>query len=304
MLNIFFQQPQGLARTTRGLAAEDSRRGDLARPARADAGRGKAGREHARHRRADARGNEGDRDLEPAVRGQRRAVHDHHGRGATRHRPAGGHGGDVHPDRLAPGDEPLSRHQAVPAVHRVRRKASGRVHHPAGAARRADGSVHRAHRRRAGARRRRSRQPLGQHLRPARQRHARQPRPAPHDRAHRLQRRAQLQVAREPGEPGPAADVRAAIRADDRRAARPLSLDQPRRHLAVGPRELPRHEVLVPAGSDARPDQHRAEQHHQDLLDRRGDADAADAGRQHLRHELPLHARARLALRLPASRCC
>ncbi len=56
--------------------------------------------------------------------------------------------------------------------------------------------------------------------------------------------------------------------------------------------------VVVPAGGDARPDQHRAEQHHQDLLDRRGDADAADAGREHLRHELPLHARARLAPRL------
>ena len=32
-----------------------------------------------------------------------------------------------------------------------------------------------------------------------------------HDRAHRLQRRAQLEGAREPGEPGPPADVRAAI---------------------------------------------------------------------------------------------
>jgi magnesium transporter len=73
---------------------------------------------------------------------------------------------------------------------------------------------------------------------------------------------------------------------DDRRAARPLPLDQPRRHVAVRPRELPGHEGVVPAGGDARPDQHRAEQHHQDLLGRRRDADAADAGREHLRHEL------------------
>ena len=29
---------------------------------------------------------------------------------------------------IAPGHEPLPRHQAVPAIHRVRREASGRVH--------------------------------------------------------------------------------------------------------------------------------------------------------------------------------
>ena len=45
---------------------------------------------------------------------------------------------------------------------------------------------------------------------------------------------------------------------------------------------------------------HRAEQHHQDLLDCRGRADAADAGRVDLRHELQAHAGARLDARLSA----
>ena len=48
---------------------------------------------------------------------------------------------------------------------------------------------------------------------------------------------------------------------------------------------------------------HRAEQHHQDLLDRRRGADAADAGRVDLRHELQDHAGARngsTAIRSPS----
>ena len=201
MLNIFIQQPQGLARTTPGSPPKIPDEAiwiDLLEPTpeeeklvEATLGIDVPTREEMKEIETSNRLYEDNGALYMTT----------HGRGAARHRPAGGHGGDVHPHRLAPGDEPLSRHQAVPAVHRVRREASGRVHHPAGAARRPDGSVHRAHRRRARARRRRSRQPLGQHLRAARQRHARQPRPAPHDRAHRLQRRAQLEVAREPGEP-------------------------------------------------------------------------------------------------------
>jgi|ADGO01.1.fsa_nt_gi Mg2+ and Co2+ transporters len=44
--------------------------------------------------------------------------------------------------------------------------------------------------------------------------------------------------------------------------------------------------VVLPPGSDARPHQRRTEQHHQDLLRRRRAVPAADADREHLRHEL------------------
>ncbi|MCK7513568.1 MAG: hypothetical protein MZV70_62465 [Desulfobacterales bacterium] len=63
---------------------------------------------------------------------------------------------------------------------------------------------------------------------------------------------------------------------------------------------LPRQQGAVPARRGARAHQPRAEQHHQDLLGGRGDVPAADADRQHLRHELPLHAGAGQALGLPA----
>ena len=42
------------------------------------------------------------------------------------------------------------------------------------------------------------------------------------------------------------------------------------------------------------PDLHRAERHHQDLLDRRGGVPAADPGREHLRNEFRHHARAQM----------
>ena len=54
----------------------------------------------------------------------------------------------------------------------------------------------------------------------------------------------------------------------------------------------------VPARRDARHDQHRAEQHHQDFLHRRGGVAAADAGRLGLRHEFRVHARAEMGVRL------
>ena len=73
--------------------------------------------------------------------------------------------------------------------------------------------------------------------------------------------------------------------------ARPLQVDAARRAVALGPRDLPRQQDPVPARRGARADQPRAEQHHQDLLGRRRDVPAADAGREHLRHELPASCR-------------
>ena len=56
--------------------------------------------------------------------------------------------------------------------------------------------------------------------------------------------------------------------------------------------------AVVPPGRDARADQQPAEPYHQDLLGGGGGVHAADAGRQHLRHELRPHARAGAALGL------
>ena len=61
---------------------------------------------------------------------------------------------------------------------------------------------------------------------------------------------------------------------------------------------LPVRQDQLPDERDRRLHQHQPEQDHQDLLGRERRAAAADADRQHLRHELQVHARARLALRL------
>ena len=79
-----------------------------------------------------------------------------------------------------------------------------------------------------------------------------------------------------------------------------LRLDAARRAVAVRPRHLSRQQDHLPARRAARRRHARAEQRHQDLLDRRGGAAAADAGRHRLRHELQEHAGAGLAVRLSA----
>ena len=85
-----------------------------------------------------------------------------------------------------------------------------------------------------------------------------------------------------------------------------------RRPQPGGSRRLPEQQGAVPAGRRARHHQCRADEHHQDLHRRVRRADAADADRQHLRHELPAHARAGGDLGLSgraradgrARRCC
>ena len=292
MLNVFVPQPQGLTRVDVRLAAQRSRARpiwiDLLEPTLEEE---KLVEAHARHRRADARGDEGDRDLESALRRQRRAVHDRHGRCAARHRPPGQHRGHLHPGGRQARHQSLPRHQAVPAIHRL---CASATRPPARtpcrswpvSSRPSPSAIADILERVGGDLDGVSGSIFARHGSSTPD----QPRPACDDRAHRLQRRAELESAREPGEPRTTADVRAAVgqRRHDTRAARPLSLHQPRRHLALGPREFPRRQGVVPARSDARPDQRRAEQHHQDLLGRRGHVHAADADREHLRHELSL----------------
>ncbi len=76
-------------------------------------------------------------------------------------------------------------------------------------------------------------------------------------------------------------------------------VDATRRAFAHRPRQLHHQQGDLPARCHAGRRQHPAEQHHQDLLGRRGGLDAADPDCLDLRHELQTHAGARLALLLP-----
>ena len=139
--------------STRSAAGGHSREVRLGRPARADARRRARRRAPARDRRALARGNARDRDLEPPLRGKRHAVHDGDGRDQDRHRPPRVRRDHLHPVAQPADHEPLRRPAAVPALRRLFRappvggdQCAG---HPRGPAR----GDHRAHRRRARARR-------------------------------------------------------------------------------------------------------------------------------------------------------
>ena len=83
-----------------------------------------------------------------------------------------------------------------------------------------------------------------------------------------------------------------------------LQANAARRALAVRPRHLSHQQDHLPARRHARRRHHRAEQHHQDILDRRRRADAADPDRLDLRHELQAHARARMDLSAIPTRSC
>ena len=87
------------------------------------------------------------------------------------------------------------------------------------------------------------------------------------------------------------------------RAARPHQDAEPRRSIADRPHFVSVAEDHVRARRHARDDQHRAEQHHQDFLDRGRRLSAPDVDRVDLRNELHSHAGAALAGRLPAGVC-
>ena len=77
---------------------------DLVKPT---AGGGQGGREAGRDRGADPGGHAGDRDFQPALYRERRALHDGDADVPVRHRHAAHHGGDLHPRRPSPGDGAL-----------------------------------------------------------------------------------------------------------------------------------------------------------------------------------------------------
>ena len=83
---------------------------DLVKPtARGGQGGGAAGRD----RGADPRGHAGDRDFQPALYRERRALHDRDADVPFRHRHAADHGGHLHPRRSSPGNRALRRAEAV-----------------------------------------------------------------------------------------------------------------------------------------------------------------------------------------------
>jgi len=81
--------------------------------------------------------------------------------------------------------------------------------------------------------------------------------------------------------------------------SRLLNAEQFEEARQILPHHLPVRQDQLPDERHGRLHQHQPEQDHQDLLGGQRRAAAADADRQHLRHELPGHAGAELELRLP-----
>ena len=184
----------------------------MARSARAHTGGRKAGRGRARHRRADARRNARDRSLQPPLRRGRRPLPDRHDRHQARHRSAGELAGHVHPRRgnSSPTVTPIRCRSG--AIIAYARAASEHLAAPrcwsCGSAR----VDHEPHRRRHRA----CRQRPGFDFRRSIRRVPRQRRRAGRDFQRRAgtrrpKRRAHRQSTREPGEPGAAAGIRAAV---------------------------------------------------------------------------------------------
>ena len=137
----------------------------LVRSRQSGARRGQAGRAPARHRGADARGDAGDRGLEPALRRASRPLHDRDADVQFRHRDAEDHRGDLHPGR------PPARHRALrraAPVHDRRQQAGPQLPDGRHRRNRADGSARRGDRprsRSARAHRHRGRPGVARHFR-------------------------------------------------------------------------------------------------------------------------------------------
>ncbi len=205
MLSVYV--PRGTSLERVAVEPGDSAAGGrgVDRPGHAHRAGGQGRRPPARHRAADARGDAGDRGLQPALCRERRALHDRDADVPLRQPDAEVDAGHLHPHR------PPARHRALRRAAPLRhRRAQAGAHLPAADHRRdrADGPArrhHRPRRRHPRAHRRRDRPDLAHHLRAGRGR-----RPAV------LQRRAQgarpqgrpdLEGAREPGLGRPAAVV-------------------------------------------------------------------------------------------------
>jgi magnesium transporter len=89
-----------------------------------------------------------------------------------------------------------------------------------------------------------------------------------------------------------------------RRAVRRSAADPARHRIAGQPHGVSVRQDQLPDGRHRRLHQHQPEQDHQDLLGGQRGAAAAHADRQHLRHELQVHARARLVAGLPLRAWC
>ena len=137
----------------------------LDRHGQADRGRGPRRRRAGRHRGADPGGHAGDRDFQPALCRERRALHDRQPDVRGRYRIAADLAGDLHPVRPSPGDGALRPAETVHAggeqAGARRRRRHQRRDRAAGIARRGDRPL----RRHSGARRRRRRYGQPRHLR-------------------------------------------------------------------------------------------------------------------------------------------
>ena len=137
----------------RGRPSAKSRTGRLGRPFGSNQGRRSGHRELDRRRHSDARGNGGDRDIEPPLCRRQRLLHDRHAAGTYRWRRPGDVTGDLRAGGKPAGDRALSRTTRFPDLPDARRKGFDRLYqrreHPdqfAGGDRRPPRRHHRARR--------------------------------------------------------------------------------------------------------------------------------------------------------------
>jgi hypothetical protein len=270
--------------------------------------RDRVGRTRLRHGDPDPRGDGRDRGIEPALHRERCAGHDRPGAAPRDRRdprerrhhlhPAGGHAGDgalcrsavLRGVRAAGGAQ--SRHGGDRPIDAT--GTSGEHYGPAGRRAGAGAGGHGAgvarHLRQARCRARcRRREPRGT---------AQGARFAGAAAADRAGGRPRDQGAGFPARPQPHRPLseRAGRDEEGHQGAHQDAVARSRLHHR--PREFPGGQGELPARRDPRPHQYRAERHHQDLHRRGRRFPAADPDRQHLRHELRLHAGAALALRI------
>ena len=175
MLSVYYPAGASLERIAVEPGECRRRRRGVDRSDHADRAGRQAGRAAARHRGADARGNAGDRGLQPALCRERRALHDRDADVPVGHRDAEDHGGHLHSVRPSAGHRALRRTAAV----RHRRAQAGARLLAQGVGRNgADGPARRGDRplrRHSGAHRRRGRPGLAFDLRAGRPRPGRRP---------------------------------------------------------------------------------------------------------------------------------
>ena len=209
MLSVYIPSESSLKKVAAADRRVAGKRG-LDRPREADDGGGPGGGAAGRDRGADPGGHAGDRDFQPALYRERRALHDGDADVPFRHRYAADHGRHLHPGRSPAGDRALRRAEAVCAGG----EQAGAVLHARDLGRNgADGTARRRDRplrRHSRARRRRRRQVSHDIFEPESERHGHAKQYSADPDRDRAQGRSDLEGPRKPG------------------------LDRPRRHLPVG----------------------------------------------------------------------